>query len=291
VELISDPSVIMLDEPTSGLDSFRAREIVVLLHDLARKKGKTVVSTIHQPSSQAFFYFDRLIIMADGHIVYQGDAAKSPAYFRSLKYDMPKFANPADVFMKILAINYPKGPVDEEKIRYLKQAYRVNQERIVANDDKLVKLDVPDPGQDGFITNKASVMLQLKMLFNRSTLQTKREPRLTRAKIFQGMAVAMFMLFVFWDLDIYVNASQDIVTSNLQSLVGAIYFMTVVQMFTNFQPTIIVFQGEKPIFVRERASDLYDVWVYIFCKWLAEIPILLLVPGLQCLLLYWSIGF
>jgi ABC-type multidrug transport system ATPase subunit len=47
VELISDPSVIMLDEPTSGLDSFRAREIVVLLHTLARKRGKTIVSTIH----------------------------------------------------------------------------------------------------------------------------------------------------------------------------------------------------------------------------------------------------
>ena len=47
IELISDPSVIMLDEPTSGMDSFRAREIVKLLRELARKKGKTVCSTIH----------------------------------------------------------------------------------------------------------------------------------------------------------------------------------------------------------------------------------------------------
>jgi ABC-type multidrug transport system ATPase subunit len=98
----------MCDEPTSGMDSFRAREIVCLLHSLARNKGKTVCSTIHQPSSEAFFYFDRLIIMCDGNIVYQGDAAKSPSYFRSIKYDMPRFANPADIFMKLLAINYPK---------------------------------------------------------------------------------------------------------------------------------------------------------------------------------------
>jgi ABC-type multidrug transport system ATPase subunit len=112
VELISDPSVIMLDEPTSGLDSFRAREIVILLHSLARKRGKTIVSTIHQPSSEAFFYFDRLIIMADGNVVYQGDAAKSPTYFRSIRYEMPRFSNPADVFMKILAVNYPKSEED-----------------------------------------------------------------------------------------------------------------------------------------------------------------------------------
>lgn len=70
VELVSDPSLIMLDEPTSGLDSFKARSICKLLHDLARKKGKTIVSTIHQPSSEAFFYFDRLILMADGYCVY-----------------------------------------------------------------------------------------------------------------------------------------------------------------------------------------------------------------------------
>lgn len=70
VELVSDPALIMLDEPTSGLDSFKARSICKLLHDLARKKGKTIVSTIHQPSSEAFYYFDRLILMADGYTVF-----------------------------------------------------------------------------------------------------------------------------------------------------------------------------------------------------------------------------
>lgn len=51
VELVTDPSIIFLDEPTSGLDSFRATAIVKLLSDLAHKKGKTVVATIHSPSS------------------------------------------------------------------------------------------------------------------------------------------------------------------------------------------------------------------------------------------------
>lgn len=75
VELISDPSVILLDEPTSGLDSFKALGIVKLLHDMARKRGKTICSTIHSPGSESFFYFDRLILMCDGNIVYQGTAS------------------------------------------------------------------------------------------------------------------------------------------------------------------------------------------------------------------------
>lgn len=70
VELITEPSVILLDEPTSGLDSFMAKNICKLLQDLAHDQGKTIISTIHQPSSQAFTYFDRLVLMADGHTVY-----------------------------------------------------------------------------------------------------------------------------------------------------------------------------------------------------------------------------
>ena len=69
VELITDPSLLLLDEPTSGLDSFKALQIVTLLQKQARK-GITVISTIHQPSSHAFKKFDRLILMCDGYIVY-----------------------------------------------------------------------------------------------------------------------------------------------------------------------------------------------------------------------------
>ena len=71
VELITDPSLILLDEPTSGLDSFKALEIVKLMRDQARK-GKTLISTIHQPGSEAYKIFDRLILMCDGNIIYQG---------------------------------------------------------------------------------------------------------------------------------------------------------------------------------------------------------------------------
>jgi ATP-binding cassette, subfamily G (WHITE), eye pigment precursor transporter len=51
VELITDPSVILLDEPTSGLDSFMTLKICKLLKKLAHDQGKTVIATIHQPSS------------------------------------------------------------------------------------------------------------------------------------------------------------------------------------------------------------------------------------------------
>ncbi len=94
----------MLDEPTSGLDSFMARSICKLLQDLAHKKYKTVISTIHQPSSQAFKFFDRLILMADGKIVYQGLAFDAANYFSNLGFKSSRFSNPADIFMRVLAV-------------------------------------------------------------------------------------------------------------------------------------------------------------------------------------------
>ena len=69
VEMITDPQLLLLDEPTSGLDSFRATSLVQFLQKLARR-GKTVVATIHQPSSEAYLNFDKLILMCDGFIVY-----------------------------------------------------------------------------------------------------------------------------------------------------------------------------------------------------------------------------
>ncbi|CAG8718430.1 9717_t:CDS:2, partial [Scutellospora calospora] len=65
-EFLTDPSVIMLDEPTSGLDSSLALELVQILKEFAKKQGKTIIMVIHQPSSQVFELFDKLLLMADG---------------------------------------------------------------------------------------------------------------------------------------------------------------------------------------------------------------------------------
>ena len=58
-ELIFNPSVLFLDEPTTGLDSYTALKLAELLNFLAKKKNRTIVATIHQPSSQIFNNFDK----------------------------------------------------------------------------------------------------------------------------------------------------------------------------------------------------------------------------------------
>lgn len=63
MELINDTPVIFLDEPTSGLSSYDAEGVIRLLKTLSNE-GKTIVTTIHQPSLDIFKQFDNLIMIS-----------------------------------------------------------------------------------------------------------------------------------------------------------------------------------------------------------------------------------
>ena len=62
VELITDPQLIFLDEPTTGLDSFTAASVMETLRALAAS-GRTVISSIHQPNSEIYDNFDKLMLI------------------------------------------------------------------------------------------------------------------------------------------------------------------------------------------------------------------------------------
>jgi ABC-type multidrug transport system ATPase subunit len=81
-ELLTNPSCLLLDEPTSGLDSTNAVALVRLLQQLARQQQKTVIMSIHQPSSGMFLSFDSLVLLAAGYVVYFGTPRQSIAYLK-----------------------------------------------------------------------------------------------------------------------------------------------------------------------------------------------------------------
>jgi ABC transport system ATP-binding/permease protein len=83
LELIREPSILFLDEPTSGLSSRDSENIMDLLKELSFK-GKLVFVVIHQPSSDIFKMFDKLLILdSGGYLIYNGDPIDSIIYFKS----------------------------------------------------------------------------------------------------------------------------------------------------------------------------------------------------------------
>ncbi len=83
LELIREPAILYLDEPTSGLSSRDSENILDLLKELVLK-GKLIFIVIHQPSSDIFKRFDRLLLLDNGgHLIYDGDSVESISYFKS----------------------------------------------------------------------------------------------------------------------------------------------------------------------------------------------------------------
>ncbi|MPQ47775.1 ATP-binding cassette domain-containing protein [Marinifilum sp. N1E240] len=83
LELIREPSVLFLDEPTSGLSSRDSAKIMDLLKNLALK-GKLIFVVIHQPASDTFKMFDRLLILdTGGYLIFNGNPLDAITYFKS----------------------------------------------------------------------------------------------------------------------------------------------------------------------------------------------------------------
>ncbi|KAL6298547.1 hypothetical protein BKA93DRAFT_810707 [Sparassis latifolia] len=100
-ELVTSPSILFLDEPTSGLDAYNALSVIDSLVSLARDYNRTVVFTIHQPRSNIVSLFDQLIVLAQGKLIYSGEADKCHEYLQSIGHPCPPGFNIADFFIDL----------------------------------------------------------------------------------------------------------------------------------------------------------------------------------------------
>jgi len=83
LELLRQPAILFVDEPTSGLSSRDSENIIDLLRGLSLM-GKLVFVVIHQPSSDIFKMFDKLLILdVGGYQIYYGNPMEALAYFRT----------------------------------------------------------------------------------------------------------------------------------------------------------------------------------------------------------------
>ena len=82
LELIRKPQVLFVDEPTSGLSSSDSAQVMDLLKELA-VRGRLVFAVIHQPASDIYRMFDRLVLLdKGGYPIFYGHPVEGLRYFR-----------------------------------------------------------------------------------------------------------------------------------------------------------------------------------------------------------------
>lgn len=79
LELTLDPRCLVCDEVTSGLDPLSEDQILALLRSLSERDGKTFICVIHNLAKLELF--DRVTVVYEGDVVFQGDNDALCAYF------------------------------------------------------------------------------------------------------------------------------------------------------------------------------------------------------------------
>ncbi|KAK4803810.1 hypothetical protein SAY86_003627 [Trapa natans] len=107
LEILTRPRLLFLDEPTSGLDSASAFFVTQTLRGLSRD-GRTVIASIHQPSSEVFELFDQLYLLSGGKTVYFGQASEAYEFFAQAGFPCPALRNPSDHFLRCINSDFDK---------------------------------------------------------------------------------------------------------------------------------------------------------------------------------------
>ncbi|XP_039021775.1 ABC transporter G family member 22-like [Hibiscus syriacus] len=305
-EIIINPSLLFLDEPTSGLDSTTALRTVQTLHDIA-EAGKTVITTIHQPSSRLFHKFDKLILLGKGSLLYFGKASEAMVYFSSIGCSPLIAMNPAEFLLDLANgnlndISVPSEledrvqmensetetrngkPPPEVVHEYLVEAYESRftetEKKIMAPLplDEELKLKVSSSKRQW----GASWWQQYCILFIRG-IKERRHDYFSWLRITQVLSTAVILGLLWWQSD-----SKTIKGRRDQA--GLLFFIAVFWGFFPVFTAIFTFPQERAMLNKERAADMYRLSAYFLARTTSDLPLDLILPVLFILVVYFMAG-
>lgn len=177
-----------------------AHNVLQVLKTLTAKE-KTIILTIHQPSSEIFCLFDKLLLMANGRIAFHGTPAEAYDFFASLNAPCPTNYNPADFYVETLAMVPGKEDESRENIQKICDAFAVSEyqtkmnEEISALQTSSNVAKFMNGGSNGNCVGsyRVSWWMQFRAILWRSWLTVLKEPLLVRVRLCQTVVWHSFL--------------------------------------------------------------------------------------------------
>ncbi|CAH1237883.1 ABCG2 [Branchiostoma lanceolatum] len=316
-ELLTDPSLMLLDEPTSGLDSSTAYSLMTTVKQYTEQHNKTVVTTIHQPSSQIYHMFDKLLLMADGEIAYFGDAHNILEFFSRLGMQPKPNYNPADFILekvkesdeverKIINASNEMRKVSTlspltDSIETLSTSRKNSTQnggiKTISGQNHRNGLDPKDVHLNHVPNGAVAVdmgesdkeakwptgfLTQYKVLTQRNFKEAK--PRLySRLNWIQNIAVTLILALVWFQ--------TPLVEEKIRDVSGAIFFLITYWGFMPMADALLAFPSERLVVNKERLAGSYRLSSYYLAKVTSEAPLMLLLPTFMISVCYPMCGF
>jgi ABC-type multidrug transport system ATPase subunit len=166
-----------------GLDSKVALEVMQSVQSLSQQ-NRTIICTIHQPSASIFHLFDKILLLANGRIIYSGSASKVMPYFSSAPFNfclnIENGENPADLVISIAASSTKNANGVILTAEKLLELYEISENFVEANNQIANVLLHYATASSSLNTEcetiRASVLHQIKVLCYRRIVCALKDP-------------------------------------------------------------------------------------------------------------------
>ncbi|KAL1366145.1 hypothetical protein HN51_014025 [Arachis hypogaea] len=291
IEILTHPRLLFLDEPTSGLDSAASYYVMRRIANLVQKDGiqRTIVASIHQPSSEIFELFHHLCLLSSGKTVYFGPAFDANQFFASNGFPCPTLHNPSDHYLRIINKDFEQdaeegfgsGITAEEAINILVKSYSLSQIKNKVNTE-VANINQSDSGAVEKKRVHADFLTQCLVLIRRSALNYFRDLSNYWLRLAVFIAIALSLGSIYYDIGFGVGSIQAR-GSLLTFFISLLSFMTLVGGFAPMLEEIKVFE-------RERLNGHYGVTAFLTGNTFSAVPYMLIVTMVPGLISYYLCG-
>ncbi|MBA0808735.1 hypothetical protein Gohar_024448 [Gossypium harknessii] len=292
-EMLINPSLLLLDEPTSGLDSTAAHRLVSILGSLAQK-GKTIVTSMHQPSSRVYQMFDSVLVLSEGRSLYFGKGSEAMSYFESIGFSPSFPMNPADFLLDLANGVCKVDGVSERERPNVKQTLIASYNTLLApkvraacmeitpvsaEDSYFISTPCSEQGRNSNRVNLSTWFYQFSILLRRSLKERKQESFNT-LRVFQVISAAILAGLMWWHSDY----------RDIQDRLGLLFFISIFWGVLPSFNAVFAFPQERAIFMKERASGMYTLSSYFMARIIGDLPMELILPTVFLVVTYWMAG-
>nr|QER78515.1 ATP-binding cassette transporter [Diaphorina citri] len=237
---------------------------------MATDHQKTIICAIHQPSSEILDIFDSIVIMAESRTAFIGNAKETIQFLKTQGYECPMNYNPADFFIKILAVTPDDEQNSHKRIKRICDAY-VSSDSAQSMDgfihDELTnysapKLNLADFKPTNWLTRflLLTFRLEVDIFRNRSYLSFR---------LIQKLLVGLMMGSLYSG-----SITKD--QPGIQALEGFFFSLAIQNVVSPVFSCVNKFQKQFPLFLREYEDGLVSSLQFYTAMCLAWFPITVL---------------